>query len=88
MEDHIQKQLNKVLQLNNEKKQALIVVERTDTRKVGLHQLPISPRQKSDRAKKVRNFYDSKISTIYKDLNLLLEQAGHEKLENPFERKE
>lgn len=87
MENCIQNELNKVLKLNNEKKRALIVVERTNTRKVGLHQIPVSPGQKADRAKKVRNLYDSKISTIYKDLNLLLEEAGCEKLENPFERK-
>jgi len=83
--NNIELQLNKVLKLDQEKKQALSVIKRTKTKKVGLHQLTITQEEKVQMTSKANKFYDAKISTIYKAMNLELKNAGHEELENPYQ---
>jgi hypothetical protein len=77
--------LDKVLLLNQQKKQALSVIKGTKTKKVGLHQLTITQEEKVQTTSKANKFYDAKISTIYKNMNLELKNAGHEELENPYQ---
>lgn len=78
--------LDKVIQLNKERHQALKTVMSTKTKKVGLYLLEISEDEKIQTYGKVQRFYDSKIKSIYDGMNQELEKTGQEKLINPFER--
>ena len=78
MSDHIQKQLDKVLQLNRQRLQDLSVVKHTQTKRVGQYLMAISKEEKEQLAVKVNKFYNTKINQVYETIGL----------ENPFmERK-
>lgn len=78
MSEHVQQQLDKVLQLNRQRKQDLLVIKQTMTKRRGQYQVQIRKEEKEQLAAKVNRFYDTKINQVYEKLGL----------ENPFrERK-
>jgi hypothetical protein len=87
MNDYIQKQLDKVLKLHQEKNQVINRIKIIKTKKVGRNQLQISNDERVKMLDQARKLYDSKINNIYKNMNLELVKAGHEELENPYENK-
>lgn len=78
------KQLDKVIQLHQDKYKALQVVEQTTNRKMGLHHFQLTASDKQKMYQKVYHFYDSKINAIYDTMNQVLKEAGHEVLDNPY----
>ena len=85
MNDYIIKQLDKVLQLNQEKNQVINRIKTIKTKKVGSHHLMITYEEKNNQINKARKLYDSKINAVYIRMNMKLKEAGYEELENPYQ---
>lgn len=79
-----EQQLDKVLLLNKEKQQALKTIKTTQFKRLGRYQVAISDDEKTRMTAKANKFYDAKINSIYASINKQLEDAGQEKLHNPF----
>ena len=85
MNDYIIKQLDKVLQLNQEKNQVINRIKTIKTKKHGKYILMITNEEKNSQTNKARKLYDSKINAVYIRMNMKLKEAGYEELENPYQ---
>lgn len=87
MNSYIEQQLNKVLLLNKEKNKVISRIKTIKTKKVGVHHLRITDKEKKDRIEKATKLYDTKINAVYTKMNMNLKKAGYEELENPYQNK-
>ncbi|KAB3527117.1 hypothetical protein [Alkaliphilus serpentinus] len=85
MNDYIDQQLDKVLQLNKEKNQVIRRIKTNRTKRHGMHILSITKEEKEKQIDKARKLYDAKINAIYIKMNQELKKAGLEELENPYQ---
>jgi hypothetical protein len=86
MNDYIEQQLNRVLELNNQRQISLKTISNNQTKRVGQYLMQVSDEEKQAMTQKTNRLYDSKIKAIYDNVNLELKRAGQETLINPFER--
>lgn len=85
MNDYITQQLDKVLQLNQEKNQVIKRIKTIRTKRKGSHILQITKEEKDMTIEKARKLYEAKINAVYIRMNLKLKEAGLEELENPYQ---
>lgn len=87
MNDYITQQLDKVLQLNQEKNQVIKRIKTIRTKRLGSHILSITKEEKDIQVEKARKLYEAKINAVYIKMNMKLKEAGLEELENPYQNK-
>lgn len=85
MNDYITQQLDKVLQLNQEKNQVIKRIKTKRTKRLGSYILSITKEEKDMQIEKERKLYEAKINAVYIKMNLKLKEAGLEELENPYQ---
>lgn len=83
--DYITQQLDKVIQLNQEKNQVISRIKTIRTKKHGKHILMITKEEKDMQIEKARKLYNAKINAVYIRMNLKLKEAGWEELKNPYQ---
>lgn len=86
MNNYIEKQLDKVIQLHKEKNQVISRIKTIKTKRVGNHILKVTSEEKEKRIDKARKLYDVKMNAIYTKMNQELKKAGLEELENPYSK--
>ena len=85
MNDYITQQLDKVLQLNQEKNQVIKRIKTIRTKSKGSYILQITKEEKDMTIEKARKLYEAKINAVYIKMNMKLKEAGLEQLENPYQ---
>jgi NCAIR mutase (PurE)-related protein len=85
MNDYITQQLDKVLQLDQEKNQVISRIKTLRTKRKGSHILIITKEEKDKQIEKARKVYDAKINAVYIKMNQELKKAGLQELENPYQ---
>lgn len=85
MNDYITQQLDKVLQLNQEKNQVIKRIKTIRTKRKGSYILQITKEEKDMTIERARKLYEAKINAVYIKMNMKLKEAGLEQLENPYQ---
>ena len=78
--------MNQVLILNKQRQESLKTIKSTTTKRVGSYLMQVSDEEKEILTQKTNGLYNSRIKAIYDNMNQELEKAGHEPLNNPYER--